>query len=51
MDTQTCAAFVRDDETVLPLRDLGVDCGQGFHLGRPRPVEDLLLEGHAEPSQ
>lgn len=51
MGTQTCAEFVGDDETVALLRDLGVDFGQGFHLGRPRPVDDLLLEGHAEPSQ
>ncbi len=24
------------------LRDLGVDDGQGYHLGRPRPLEELL---------
>lgn len=47
MGTQTCAEFVGDDETVQLLRDLGVDYGQGFHLGRPRPVDDLLREVRA----
>lgn len=47
MGTQTCAEFVGDDETVQLLRDLGVDYGQGFHLGRPRPVDDLLREARA----
>lgn len=47
MGTQTCAEFVGDDETVQLLRDLGVDYGQGFHLGRPRPVDDLLREATA----
>ncbi|MGK2937737.1 MAG: hypothetical protein ACSLFR_08030 [Solirubrobacteraceae bacterium] len=42
--TQTCAEFVGDDETVELLRELGVDDGQGFHLGRPRPLDDLLRE-------
>lgn len=44
MGTQTCAEFVGDDETVELLRELGVDYGQGFHLGRPRPVDELLRE-------
>jgi EAL domain-containing protein (putative c-di-GMP-specific phosphodiesterase class I) len=44
MGTQTCAEFVGDDETVELLQDLGVDYGQGFHLGRPRPVDELLFE-------
>ncbi len=48
MGTQTCAEFVGDDETVELLRDLGVDYGQGFHLGRPRPIEELLREGASD---
>ncbi|MBJ7332412.1 MAG: EAL domain-containing protein [Solirubrobacteraceae bacterium] len=44
MGTETCAEFVGDDETVEILREMGVDYGQGFHLGRPRPVEALLAE-------
>lgn len=39
---QTIAEFVGDPETVAALRQLGVDYGQGFHLGRPGPVEAVL---------
>jgi EAL domain-containing protein (putative c-di-GMP-specific phosphodiesterase class I) len=42
MGTQTVAEFVGDDETVELLRRLGVDYGQGFHLGRPGPVADAV---------
>lgn len=48
MGTQTCAEFVGDDETIEVLRELGVDYGQGFHLGRPRPVDELLREAAAD---
>jgi diguanylate cyclase (GGDEF)-like protein/PAS domain S-box-containing protein len=39
---QTIAEFVRDDETLAALRELGVDWGQGYHLGRPAPLEEQL---------
>jgi diguanylate cyclase (GGDEF)-like protein/PAS domain S-box-containing protein len=39
---RTVAEFVGDQETVELLRELGVDDGQGFHLGEPAPLEDLL---------
>ena len=42
LGTQTVAEFVGDDETVELLRQLGVDYGQGYHLGRPAPVQELL---------
>jgi EAL domain-containing protein (putative c-di-GMP-specific phosphodiesterase class I) len=42
LGTQTVAEFVGDTETVTLLEQLGVDYGQGFHLGRPAPVETLL---------
>jgi diguanylate cyclase (GGDEF)-like protein/PAS domain S-box-containing protein len=35
---RTVAEHVGDDETVALLRELGVDLGQGFHLGRPAPL-------------
>ncbi|QFT83825.1 Cyclic di-GMP phosphodiesterase Gmr [Halomonas sp. THAF12] len=42
---QTIAEFVDNDE-VLPLLDAyGITYGQGFHLGRPRPLETLLDDG------
>ncbi len=39
---KTIAEFVGDGETVVLLRQLGVDYGQGFHLGRPAAVEQVL---------
>jgi diguanylate cyclase (GGDEF)-like protein/PAS domain S-box-containing protein len=42
LGTQTVAEFVGDDETVELLRQLGVDYGQGYHLGRPTAVQELL---------
>jgi len=39
---RTVAEFVGDAEVVRMLRDLGVDCAQGYHVGRPRPVAELL---------
>jgi diguanylate cyclase (GGDEF)-like protein/PAS domain S-box-containing protein len=38
----TVAEHVGDDATVGLLRDLGVDYGQGFHLGHPIALETLL---------
>jgi diguanylate cyclase (GGDEF)-like protein len=39
---RTVAEHVDRPELVERLRDLGVDDGQGFHLGRPRPLAELL---------
>jgi PAS domain S-box-containing protein len=36
---QTVAEGVEDSETLELLRDYGVDLAQGFHLGRPAPLE------------
>lgn len=36
---ETIAEGVEDEETLLLLRYYGVDYAQGFHLGRPAPVE------------
>jgi diguanylate cyclase (GGDEF)-like protein/PAS domain S-box-containing protein len=44
LGTQTVAEFVGDDATVTLLRQLGVDYGQGYHLGRPAAVHELLPE-------
>ncbi len=45
---QTVAEFVGDDETLALLARLGVDAGQGYHLGRPEALELVLphLRGH-----
>lgn len=39
---RTIAEWVADDETIDRMRRAGVDCGQGFALGRPKPVEATL---------
>jgi diguanylate cyclase (GGDEF)-like protein/PAS domain S-box-containing protein len=39
----TIAEFVGDQATVDVLKEHGVDYGQGFHLGRPRPVMAALI--------
>jgi len=42
MGKKTIAEFVTDDETVRLLEKAGVDYAQGYHVGRPRPLRDLL---------
>jgi len=39
MGKQTIAEFVEDEVVLTRLRELGVDYGQGYHLGRPQPLE------------
>ena len=34
--------FVGDDDTLVLLRDCGVDLAQGYHLGRPAPAHQLV---------
>ncbi len=36
---QTIAEGVEDAETLALLKEYGVDFAQGFHLGRPAPIE------------
>jgi diguanylate cyclase (GGDEF)-like protein/PAS domain S-box-containing protein len=42
LGARTVAEFVGDDETVELLRELGVDYGQGYHLGRPAALDETL---------
>ena len=42
LNKQTIAEGVEDRETELFLRHRGVDLAQGFHLGRPVPVEESI---------
>jgi EAL domain-containing protein (putative c-di-GMP-specific phosphodiesterase class I) len=37
---KTIAEGVEDAETLELLREFGVDYAQGYHLGRPAPLED-----------
>jgi diguanylate cyclase (GGDEF)-like protein/PAS domain S-box-containing protein len=42
LNTRTIAECVGDDATVELLRTLGVDYGQGYHLGRPAALDQRL---------
>ncbi|NKN32684.1 EAL domain-containing protein [Marichromatium bheemlicum] len=42
MGMRTVAEFVEGDETLAVLRDLGVDYAQGYGIGRPRPIAELV---------
>lgn len=39
---QTVAEFVTDEDTVQLLRTIGVDYAQGYHIGLPRPIDEVL---------
>jgi len=39
---RTIAEFVEDEATLEILRSIGVDCAQGFHIGRPAPLDEVL---------
>jgi diguanylate cyclase (GGDEF)-like protein/PAS domain S-box-containing protein len=49
MGKQTIAEFVGDDETVELLTRLGVDYGQGYHLGMPAPLDAQLAARNDPP--
>ncbi len=36
------AEWVEDEETLDLLREYGVDCAQGYHIGRPQPLPEAL---------
>ncbi|TQS41799.1 putative bifunctional diguanylate cyclase/phosphodiesterase [Cryptosporangium phraense] len=44
MGLRTVAEFVEDDETLAILREIGVDYGQGYGLGRPGPLTSWLTD-------
>lgn len=48
---QTIAEGVEDSETLELLRDYGVDLAQGFHLGRPAPLEPASACNHLVPAR
>jgi diguanylate cyclase (GGDEF)-like protein/PAS domain S-box-containing protein len=45
---RTVAEFVGDQETLELLRGMGVDFAQGFHIGKPQPLDVLGLRSHIE---
>jgi len=42
MGKQTIAEFVESAEIMDKLREIGVDCAQGYHLGKPKPIDEML---------
>ncbi|HSN72482.1 MAG TPA: EAL domain-containing protein, partial [Steroidobacteraceae bacterium] len=49
MGLKTTAECVESDAILEHVRDLGVDYGQGFSLGRPQPLADVLAKIDSEP--
>ena len=44
MGKRTVAEFVENDAILEQLRTIGVDYGQGYGLGRPIPIHQLLSQ-------
>lgn len=44
MGLKTTAECVESDAILAAVGQLGVDFGQGFAIGRPRPLEQVLQE-------
>jgi len=44
LDIGTSAEFVEDESILEQLRAIGIDYAQGFHFGKPRPLELCLDE-------
>jgi EAL domain-containing protein (putative c-di-GMP-specific phosphodiesterase class I) len=40
---RTVAEFVGDEQTLAMLRQYGIDYAQGYHVGRPVPLEEAGL--------
>jgi Amt family ammonium transporter len=40
---ETIAEGVEDGETLKLLEDFGVDYAQGYHLGRPAPLQHITV--------
>ncbi|MCF7890154.1 EAL domain-containing protein [Candidatus Bipolaricaulota bacterium] len=39
---ETIAEFVEDEETLQMVKNYGTDHAQGYHIGRPQPLQSLL---------
>jgi diguanylate cyclase (GGDEF)-like protein len=44
MSLTTVAEYVETDEILSRITSLGVDYGQGFAIGRPLPLQDVVIE-------
>jgi diguanylate cyclase (GGDEF)-like protein/PAS domain S-box-containing protein len=52
LEMKTIAEYVSDQASVELLREFGVDYAQGFHIGKPAPIDALLSgsPGQATPA-
>lgn len=50
MGKKTVAEFVEDEHILDALRRIGVDYAQGYHIGKPIPVETLLVSNESSSS-
>lgn len=50
MGKRTIAEFVENAAILekLKARDIGIDYAQGYHIGRPKPIDELLMQGHID---
>ncbi len=48
MGLQSIAEYVIDEATVQILRRTGVDYVQGFHIGKPAPIDEILAKLQSE---
>ena len=39
---ETIAEFIENQEHLAALKEIGIDYGQGYHLGKPRPLSEWL---------
>src|SRR3954453_8753727 len=46
LGAETIAEYVSDDQTLEFLREQGVGYAQGYRIGRPRPIEEVLGMQH-----
>ena len=44
MGMRTVAEYVDNPEVLQALRDIGIDYAQGYLLGKPQPLSEMLLE-------
>ncbi|MCL5045651.1 MAG: EAL domain-containing protein, partial [Actinobacteria bacterium] len=42
LEKKTIAEYVEEEEMLALLKEYGVDYAQGYHVGHPRPVSELL---------
>lgn len=44
MGLRTIAEYVESEDVAAKMREIDVDYGQGFHLGRPQPLNNVLAD-------